>query len=217
MAALTAPVETASPMAHLFTLFGDNSLRNKFVHFLQKRMILKHFNIKKFKRRTVAQALLDRGWVADIKGALILCLKGVSAFLGPDGQLAVAAGGPALALANQPTRRFFVGTIHFTPWNYGRESEISRTGSRADQLAKRGSRTQQPAHFVTRKWNRSNIYWSLVFFVFARQSNSTKLVPKDKKGLNALFHLVTWEIWKHRNACVLGSKPGIFGDSSQHS
>jgi hypothetical protein len=33
---------------------------------------------------------------------------------------------------------------------------------------------------------------------------SSLAIPKEgRKGLNSLIILVTWEIWKHRNACVL--------------
>ena len=38
-----------------------------------------------------------------------------------------------------------------------------------------------------------------------------KSVPKDRRrGLNSLIILVTWEIWKHRNACVFeGARPSV--------
>ena len=42
-------------------------------------------------------------------------------------------------------------------------------------------------------------------------SLTIKSVPKDRRrGLNSLIILVTWEIWKHRNACVFeGARPSV--------
>ncbi|KAG2537926.1 hypothetical protein PVAP13_9NG322373 [Panicum virgatum] len=42
-------------------------------------------------------------------------------------------------------------------------------------------------------------------------SITIKFVPKDRrKGLNSLIILVTWEIRKHHNACVLeGARPSV--------
>ena len=35
-------------------------------------------------------------------------------------------------------------------------------------------------------------------------SFAIKLAPRElKKGLNTLVFLVSWEVWKHRNACVV--------------
>jgi hypothetical protein len=41
--------------------------------------------------------------------------------------------------------------------------------------------------------------------------NTIQAAPKDMwKGLNSLIILVAWEVWKHRNSCVLeGIRPSI--------
>jgi hypothetical protein len=41
--------------------------------------------------------------------------------------------------------------------------------------------------------------------------STIKSAPREcRKGLNTLIILVTWEIWKHRNACVFeGAQPSV--------
>ncbi|WVZ83681.1 hypothetical protein U9M48_030806, partial [Paspalum notatum var. saurae] len=165
------------------------------------------------KHRTVSQALLNRGWVDDIKGALTV-QQGVAdqhlwnslrMGLTPPNQLTM------LSLWEQ-----FI--LHLGR-GFGGPGLLPNAIWTADRLAKRG--LPHPTVCPLCDEETESIQHLLVSCVFTKQglglsslpqpedrsfmgwSNAVCWAPKDlKKGLSSLFILVAWEVWKHRNACV---------------
>ncbi|WVZ52393.1 hypothetical protein U9M48_003457 [Paspalum notatum var. saurae] len=88
----------------------------------------------------------------------------------------------------------------------------------SDRLARRGLPINQHAPSPIRLMKPYTIFvahvcWQEKFGsrIFSWWSQSSKALPKDlRKGLNSLFILVSWELWKHRNECVfLGARPAV--------
>jgi len=211
------------------------------------------------KSRTVAQALHNRGWVRDIRGALTVQvlmeylqvwdpLEGVILQQGVPDQFWWKLSQSGSYSSKTAYAACFVGSIRFPPWRRIWKSwaplrckfflwlAIKQRIWTADRLAKRGlphhaacplcDQEQETAQHLLLTCVFTRQCWSLIFqhlnLAIAGPTTSTtsfsawwsttiKHVPKDhRKGLNSLIILVTWEIWKHRNACVFqGSRPSV--------
>ena len=211
------------------------------------------------KSRIVAQALHNRGWVRDIRGALTVQvlmeylqvwgpLEGVILQQGVPDQFRWKLSQSGSYSSKTAYAACFVGSIRFPPWRRIWKSwaplrckfflwlAIKQQIWTADRLAKRGlphhaacslcDQEQETAQHLLLTCVFTRQCWSLIFqhlnLAIAGPTTSTtsflawwsttiKHVPKDhRKGLNSVIILVTWEIWKHRNACVFqGSRTSV--------
>ena len=211
------------------------------------------------KSRTIAQALQNRGWVQDIRGALTVqvlmeylqvwdLMDGVILQQGVPDQFRWKLSQSGSYSSKTAYAACFVGSIRFPPWKRIWKSwaplrckfflwlAIKQRIWTADCLAKRGLPHQAACplcdqeHETARHLLLTCVFtrqcWSLISqhlnLVIAGPATSTtsfsawwsltiKSVPKDRRrGLNSLIILVTWEIWKHRNACVFeGARPSV--------
>ncbi|KAG2565174.1 hypothetical protein PVAP13_7NG025168 [Panicum virgatum] len=129
------------------------------------------------KSRTVAQALHNRGWVRDIRGALTVqvLMEYLQSVRFPTWRRIWKSWAPLRC-------KFFLWlAIKQRIWT-------------ADRLAKRGL----PHHAACPLCDQE------------QETAQHLLLTYHRKGLNSLIILVTWEIWKHRNACVFkGSRPSV--------
>ncbi|WVZ58759.1 hypothetical protein U9M48_008991 [Paspalum notatum var. saurae] len=171
------------------------------------------------KRRTVEQALVNRRWVADIKGALTFQVFK---------EWLINICGNSLRMAQVCSLEESVEILRPPP-------PKCKMVWAADRLAKRG--LPHPVACPLCDQDAESIQHLLISCVFAKQlwflllfglglsflpqpggdsflrwwSSSVKMAPKElQKGFNTLVFLVTWEIWRHRNACVFeGARPDV--------
>ncbi|WVZ53201.1 hypothetical protein U9M48_004174 [Paspalum notatum var. saurae] len=181
------------------------------------------------KRRTVSQALTNRSWVADIRGALTVqvlveylaiwdLVDGLELRADVPDQHHWKLSSSGCYSSKSAYDALFVGTIKFS------------------LLAKRGL-PHHPSCPLCDQADES-IQHILMQCVVARElwfqvlqkinlhavsppeassrltswwSQSSRALPKDaRKGFNSLVILVSWELWKHRNACVFeGVRPDV--------
>ncbi|WVZ66318.1 hypothetical protein U9M48_015558, partial [Paspalum notatum var. saurae] len=151
---------------------------------------------------TVFQALTNRRWVKDIRGALTVqvLVEYVKVW-----EMVDDPGVPdhfrwrftqsGQYSCKSAYQSFFLGTVKFGSWKRIWKSwallrckffiwlAIKNRCWTADRLAKRGL-----------------LHPNAVFKLVVR---AVSRAPKElKKGLNSLIILVAWEVWKHRIACV---------------
>ncbi|WVZ75533.1 hypothetical protein U9M48_023578 [Paspalum notatum var. saurae] len=198
------------------------------------------------KRRTVSQALTNRSWVADIRGALTVQWMDWSCGLIDQHHWKLSSSG--CYSSKSAYDALFVGTIKFSSWKRIWKSwappnckffiwlAILNRCWTSDRLAKRGL-PHHPSCPLCDQADES-IQHILMQCVVARElwfqvlqkinlhavsppeassrltswwSQSSRALPKDaRKGFNSLVILVSWELWKHRNACVFeGVRPDV--------
>ncbi|WVZ83087.1 hypothetical protein U9M48_030267 [Paspalum notatum var. saurae] len=174
-------------------------------------------------QRTVSQALSNRRWVEDIRGALTVqvLLEYLAIWDMVDGLVLqhdvldqhvwkLSASGSYSS--KSAYNAMFVGTIKFSPWRRVWKSwappkckffmwlAVNNRCWTSDRLARRGLPHQPACPFCDQA--EETIHHILGSCVLAREVwvESSKALPKDlRKGFNTLFILVSWEIWKHRN------------------
>ncbi|WVZ76358.1 hypothetical protein U9M48_024338 [Paspalum notatum var. saurae] len=180
------------------------------------------------KQRTVFQALTNRRWVKDIRGALTVqvLVEYVKVWEMVD-DVILQPGVPdnfrwRFTQSGQYSCNLDLGR------GFGRVGPLSGVNSSFDRLAKRG--LPHPNVCPLCDQEQETVQHLLVSCVFTRQvwtlilnalglpdlvpqpdgrqfsswwSGAVSRAPKElKKGLNFLIILVAWEVWKHRNACV---------------
>ncbi|WVZ79973.1 hypothetical protein U9M48_027494 [Paspalum notatum var. saurae] len=193
------------------------------------------------KRRTVSQALSNRCWVSDIKGALSVQDLVECIVLRPDipDQLVWRLSSTGCYSSESAYNAMFVGTIKFSPWKRIWKTwapanckffiwlAINNRCWTSDRLAQRGLPHQPACPFCDQAPETINHLlsscvltrevWALVLHRLglgvllpdhaARLKSwwgrAASSLPKEgRKGFNSLVILVSWELWKHRNACV---------------
>ncbi|WVZ70614.1 hypothetical protein U9M48_019263 [Paspalum notatum var. saurae] len=218
--------------------------------------LLKAIPKKLVRQRTVRQALLNRVWVTDIQGALMVqvlseylliweIVDGVTLQPGVQDQHLWKFSSTGSYSCKSAYAAMFFGTIKFTHWKRVWRSwapsnckffvwlAINNRCWTSDRLAKRGLPHHAACPFCDQE---ESIHHILLSCVLTREvwesvlrmlrldmvpratsssrfgswwSKTSAVVPKDlRKGFNSLFILVTWEVWKHRNACTFeGAHP----------
>ncbi|WVZ76691.1 hypothetical protein U9M48_024644, partial [Paspalum notatum var. saurae] len=203
------------------------------------------------KRRIVSQALINRSWVTDIKGALTVqvlreylliwdLVDEVTLQDGVQDQHQWKFSSSGTYSSRSAYLAMFMGTINFSPWKRIWKSwappnsmffiwlAILNRCWTSDRLAKRGLPHQSACIFCDQEeetinhiltscvlsrevWTR--VLSSLNFAWVAPPTSAsrfnslwieaTRSIPKQlQNGFNSLVFLVSWELWKHRNACI---------------
>ncbi|WVZ56128.1 hypothetical protein U9M48_006704 [Paspalum notatum var. saurae] len=207
------------------------------------------------KRRTVSQALTNRSWVADIRGALTVqvlveylaiwdLVDGLELRADVPDQHHWKLSSSGCYSSKSAYDALFVGTIKFSSWKRIWKSwappnckffiwlAILNRCWTSDRLAKRGlscplcDQADESIQHILMQCVVARELWFQVLQkinlhavsppeassrLTSWWSQSSRALPKDaRKGFNSLVILVSWELWKHRNACVFeGVRPDV--------